>query len=797
MTSHQDCFPSILVIVYNHLRVEQLLMINIKHWAFLLSVLLFTACSSTSNLQQQASTQGTQTQSFDLTTHYLFGNSPNDAGMWLLPQIKGAVHAEMATKGLQLSSDEIYSQTRPSLNQAIVRLNIGEGGGGTASFVSGQGLLLTNHHVAYDAIASSSTAKKNYLDEGFYSEANAQEIPAEGYSLYIPIEQTEVTDRINAQLPDTLNNYERSQMEQQIRQQIIQQRKGGNQDLVVEIDDYWAGNRQFMAVYKVIRDIRLVYAPPSSIGKYGGDIDNWEWPRHTGDYSFLRAYVSPEGNGRAYNKDNVPFSPSRHLSINANGVQPNDFAMTLGFPGSTYRYQSSYAFHFYQDVRNPVMIKSFQAILDAMEYAAEQDEDIKVENASDRASVANTLKYLKGVQDGFRKYNVVDRKKEKEQKFQQWVKSDSARNVRYGRVLSQLDQAFNIASQTGDLLYGTYYALNNSTLLQIGGLYDDYYKYLEHPDSLSFSAGRKDTLLRQHRQMLESVNPEAQTMMLEQMVNIMASFPEGKKPLFFVDLFGNKTGDTLKTAVKNYVNDQLKKSVVYSPEQAEKLFNQPVQEANQNPTDPVVRLYRAIYDTFEFSRNNYSQHIAYLNPARERYVEGMLRFRQDSTEYPDANFTLRLSGGRVLGYQATDGIYNTPYTTFEGMIAKDTDEEPFDAPQELEDYYQSHSADSVSIPYATPSGHLVVNLLTTNDITGGNSGSPLLNGNGEVVGIAFDSNYEGVIGDYYYDPDLNRTINVDIRYVLFLMEEYTGANRILDELDIIRTGSNMQAEAAE
>ncbi len=447
---------------------------TVRTWGSLFALLLFTSCSSTSTLQQQEATAGqsTNSESFDLVTHYLFGDTPDDSGMWLLPQIEGAVHAEMQAKGLTLTSDEIYSPSTPSLNQAIVRFNIGEGGGGTASFVSGQGLMLTNHHVAYDAIAAASTAKQNYLEQGFYAKSNAREIPAEGYSLYIPVEQIEVTNQINAQLPDTLTYSERKQMGQQVRQQLIQQRKNGDEDLVVEIDDYWSGNRQFMAVYRVIRDVRLVYAPPSSIGKYGGDVDNWEWPRHTGDYAFLRAYVGPNGSGRSYNENNVPFQPSRHLRINANGVQPNDFTMTLSFPGSTYRYQSSYAYDFYHNVRNPVMIDAFQAILDGMEYAAEQDEEVAVENASDRASVANTLKYLQGVQDGFNRYNIIEQKKEKEQAFEQWVKSDSARNVRYGRVLSQLDQAFSIASQTGDMLYGTYYALNNSMLLQIGSLYE-------------------------------------------------------------------------------------------------------------------------------------------------------------------------------------------------------------------------------------------------------------------------------------------------------------------------------------
>lgn len=758
---------------------------------FLLSLLLLLSCSSTSTLQteQQAETTSTQVQSLDLVDHYLFGGSPNDAGMWLLPQIEGAVHSELAGKGLNLSSHQIYNPDSASLNQAIVRLNIGQGGGGTGSFVSKQGLILTNHHVAYDAIAAASQDKQNYLEQGFYAHSNSQEIPAPQYSAYIPIEQTEVTQQIEARLPDTLSNDQRSQMEEQVRQQLIQQRKDGNEDLVVEINDFWAGNRKFMAVYKVIRDIRLVHAPPSSIGNYGGDVDNWEWPRHTGDYSFLRAYVAPDGSSRSYNENNIPYQPARSLKIDAGGVRPNDFTMTLGFPGSTFRYESSYAFEFYNKVRNPVMVESFQAILDAYEYAAEQDSSAAVENASERASMANSLKYFQGIQDGFEKYDVIRKKKEREQAFEQWVKSDSIRSARYGHVLNQLDQAFTIASQTGDLLYAAYYALNNSTLLQIGSLYDPYFEYLQNPDSLSFSQGRRDTLVKQHEQLLESVNPEAQTIMLEQMIETLAALPENKKPRYFVNLFGEASGGQLKSQIDSFVENQLKKSLVYRPDSAMTFLNLSTQNAGALPLDPMVKLYREVYDSFILARQKYSQHLAYLDPARKRYVEGMLNFRQDSTEYADANFTLRLSGGRVLGYSPADGIYNTPFTTFEGMVAKDTDQKPFDAPQALEEYYKTHPQDTVSIPYSTPSGHLVVNLLTTNDITGGNSGSPLLDGDGEIIGIAFDSNYEGVIGDYYFDPELKRTINVDIRYMLFLMQEFSGADRLLEELEIVGVSS--------
>jgi len=751
-------------------------------WSLTL-ILLYAGCSTPSSTLEYAGTNTGKTSA--PSTGYFLGQAPDDSGMWLLPQIRGPVYAELAAKGLKVPAGQIYRADSPTLNRAIVRVNIGGDGGGTGSFVSDRGLILTNHHIAYDALAGASTPADNLLENGFYARNFEQEIPAAGYTLYIPIEQTEVTERLRRMIPDSLAASQQVQYEQFLRNQIIMGRKNGDDDLAVEIDDYWAGNRQFMSVYRIIRDVRLVHAPPSSIGKYGGDIDNWQWPRHTGDYGFLRAYVAPDGSGRTYHEDNVPFRPSRHLQIETSGVEPGDFTMTLGFPGTTYRYQSSYAFRFYRDETNPVTIRSYRAILKAMDYAADRDSAAAVENASERASFANSLKYLQGVQEGFEKYRIAERKKQREAAFSEWVENDSTRERYYGRVLSQLEQAFDIATQTGDLLYATYYALTHSALLQIGGLYEPYYEYLEHPDSLDFARSRRDSLLERHHSILDTVNVEAQNIMLGEMLHSLASLPRDKRMLYLVELFDEKQGSELAESIGSFLEAQRATSLAYDPRKARSLLDAPVNEAARRPVDPIVRLYRDIYRTFEFGRDNYIQHFRYLAPARMRYVKGMMEFRRDSTEYPDANFTLRLSGGRVMGYRAADGVYNMPFTTFGGMIAKDTDSEPFDAPQRLEDYYRRLTSDTatvISSRFATPTGHIISNFLTTNDITGGNSGSPVLNGEGRIVGIAFDSNYEGISGDYYYDPQLNRTICVDIRYMLFLMEEYSQTGRLLREL---------------
>ena len=711
--------------------------------------------------------------------------SPNDSGMWLLPQIRGTVHSEMVSKGLKLPADAFYSADKPSLNQAIMRVNIGNSGSATGSFVSSKGLILTNHHVGYDALASASSADTNYLDQGFYAPAMEQEIPAQGYSLYIPIEQTEVTQQITERVPDSLSYRERMQKEQQVREALIAKRKGNDDDLLVEIDDYWAGNRQFMAVYQVIRDVRLVYAPPSSIGKYGGDIDNWMWPRQTGDYTFLRAYVAPDGEARPYNKDNVPYHPDKHLKINANGVKPGDFTMTLGFPGNTYRHQSSYAFNFYENHRNEYLIESFQAVLDALEESAKNDPDHAVETASERASLANSLKYFKGVQTGFKKYHIVDQKRKIEDKFKDWIQQDSARKAEYGRVLGELDKSFRIAAQSSDILYLSLYALNYNQILGLAQVYQPYFNYLNHPDSLSISEEKKNQILQQQRQMLRKMDLSAQNDMLAEMLYNMQQLPEDHQLPYLYMQFGDKQEDTLKTAIHQFLAKQRETSVLYDTVKAKKLLEMPLKKARKQKDDAIIGLYDSLQNAFQTSRRNYIMHYSYLRPARKRYVKGMLEMSTDSTHYADANNTLRLSGGRVMGYSPEDGVYNTPFTTLKGMIAKDTDQEPFDAPQRLEDYYAKvENGDTTRSKY-TFRGHLPIDFLSTNDITGGNSGSPVLNANGDVVGVAFDGNIEGVVGDYFYDPDLNRTISLDVRYLLFLMDRYDHTQRLLDEMDII------------
>ena len=728
-----------------------------------------------------------------LTAGNLFGQSrhtPDDAGMWLLPQLKGPVYAEMKAKGLKVPASQFYSADSATLNKAIVRVNIGQTGGATGSFVSSNGLILTNHHVAFDAIASASTVKQNYLKNGYIAHNEAEEIPAKGYTLYIPIEEKDVTNEIQSRIPSGLSAAEHAQREQEIRQELISKRKGNDKDLEVEIDDLWAGNKQYMIVYRVIRDVRIVFAPPLSIGKYGGNIDNWMWPRHTGDFSFLRAYVAPDGSGRPYNKNNVPYHPQRFLKISLNGYHPGSFTMIMGFPGSTYRHQSSYAFDFYEQHRNPYLIDSFKAILDGLEYAANHNPETAVANASDRADFANELKYFQGVQKGFKKYHIVQRRRDQEKAFQQWIQQKPSRKAEYSGVLDSLKKGFQLADKSGDLLYSTYFTLNYSKPLKAAALFNRYYHYL-NSDTATFDNAMQDSLLAQRSRLVNSENMDAELLTLKEMLEMLANLPADKQIPYIEQQFGALSGEKLDKAVQSYLNKQLQTSIVFNAGQARGFLNLDKKTAKSLPKDDMLQLYDALRNAYISARQTYVEHFRIVAPARMNYVKGMMAFRNDSTEYPDANFTARMTGGRIMGYYPEDGVYYLPRTTLNGVIAKNTGKKPFNVPKVLMDWYKEHVTPQGTFEphnrYMTKTDSIIVCFLSTNDITGGNSGSPVMNANGNIIGIAFDGNIEGVVGDYFFDPNLNRTISVDIRYVLFLTDKIYHVERVMNELHIVKT----------
>lgn len=711
--------------------------------------------------------------------------------MWLLPQLNGPVYDALETKGLLLPESAFLAGNSKTLNNAIVRINVGEAGGGTGSFVSSKGLILTNHHVAYDGIASNSSVDVNFLSNGFVAKSFGEEIEAPGFTLYIPIEQIEVT----AQLAQTAASLDARSAEEAMRnakQQIIQNRTAQDPDIIVEIDDYWSGNRQFMSVYRIIRDVRLVFAPPSSIGKFGGDIDNWMWPRHTGDFTFLRAYVSPDGNSRPYDADNVPFVPDRFLQVSADGYKDGDFTMIMGFPGSTYRNESSYHFQYYEESQHPVLIRIFRGILAGLEAEAASNAELEVATASDRASYANSLKYFEGIYKGFSDYKIVDQRREQEAVFADWLKQDLIRQTEYSDVLPLVKKGYQNMSEYGAMIYAYVYTLNNSPLIEVAGLFAPAYAVIngELPRD-QLGSTELDSIRIVAAEAASLINADIEFARLRHFLVALAELPENVRPAILTELFSGFKGVDLEAKVDAFLEKQRTESVVLNTELAHEILLMRDSGSEAIKLDPFVQLHRELLEGYYSNIDGFQRAGSFMNQAEKEYVEAMLAFRDDPLQYPDANFTLRLSGGRIMDVHVRDTTFEAR-TYAEQILPKYTGIDPFDVPERqmkwINDWLSTmkQRPNVAASKYADIDGRLVVNFLSSNDITGGNSGSPIMNGRGDIIGVAFDGLIEGVVADYFHDPKYSRTINVDIRYILHVTDELYQLQHLIDEMGQIR-----------
>jgi hypothetical protein len=713
----------------------------------------------------------------------------NDAGMWLLPQLRGPVYQSLQQKGLELPESAFDTQQPNGLNRAIVRINVGESGGGTGSFVSSKGLVITNHHVAYDAIASLSSAEQNYLKEGFAAKNTGEELGAEGFSLYIPIEQVEVSQQLSMMIK-TMQAQDANQALEMAKQQLVDQRMQSNPDILAEIDEYWAGNRQFMSVYRIIRDVRLVFAPPSSIGKFGGDIDNWMWPRHTGDFTFLRAWVAPDGSSRPFHPDNVPYEPDRYLQVSDQGFQDEDFTMIMGFPGTTYRHESSYHFKYYQESQHPTLIRVFRGIMAGLEAEAALDPELEVLTASDRASYANSLKYFEGVHQGFFDYDIVNKRIEQEKKLEEWIAADLFRQTEYGDVMPLLKRGYENLSRQGALIYAYVYVLNNSPLLETAGLLAPAYALATGQRKAdAFTATEADSIRMLARAGLEGLNIGVEFARMKHFLTTLALLPDGSRPDVIEELFGGMSGEELDKAITAFLDEQMQTSVLTHPEKTEALLNMEANTIDPNKTEPFIQLHTELLEGYFANIQAFQNAGSFMNEATKKYVKAMLEFRNDPIEYPDANFTLRFTGGRIVGVSVRNASFGAR-TYLDEILPKYTGVDPFDIPEVqmkwINERQNATGRKAKPSAYSEPDGRLVVNFLSSNDITGGNSGSPIMNAKGEIIGVAFDGLIEGVVGDYFHDPKISRTINVDMRYILHVTEELYGLNHLIKEMGLSR-----------
>ena len=664
-----------------------------------------------------------------------------DEGMWLPNMIKSRIK-EMRKMGFRLKADDIYSDTKASLKDAVVQF----GGGCTGEFISPEGLLLTNHHCGYSSIQMLSSVEHDYLTDGFWAMSRSEELPVPGLTVTMLIKMEEVTARLAAGEREAA---------------IIEEAKIKYNADKAEIEPIYYGNQQVLYVYRTFRDVRLVGAPPSSIGKFGGDTDNWVWPRHTGDFSIFRVYANADNEPAEYSEENVPYRPARHFKVSTKGVEEGDFTMIYGFPGNTQEYVTADAVEYVAEVSNPMKIALRTIRLGIISEAQSKDVATRIAYAAKHANIANAWKKWQGESLGLGKLGTVEKKKEYEKAFAAWA----ADKPQYAHLLDSMHAAYKE-------VIPHYFAreLFNETIL---GMEFFNYAYWFH---IYDARGHKLTADKQaeaRRTYLNDYRKEIDHAISRRMLSeYIARMPKENVP-----------AELAAAIVKHGTPEAF---VDYMFANTRILTEYPLTREKYT-ADPMVQFAGWFYKTLQDNRLYAYRNLSNV-PAIEKwyrtYMQALREWDKERAFYPDANFTLRVAYGTVTGYENADGEYHTYLTTIDGIIAKDNPEiYDYDIPQSLRDIYKSKDYGRWAIEYNGRKS-VPVCFLASNHTTGGNSGSPVLNGKGELIGINFDRTWRSTMSDIEFDPSICRNISVDIRYVLFVMDRIGGAGYLLKEMGV-------------
>ncbi|WP_411897674.1 S46 family peptidase [Elizabethkingia occulta] len=691
-----------------------------------------------------------------------------DEGMWLMMLIKRLNGVDMQKEGLHLTPEEIYSVNNSSMKDAILQF----GGGCTAEIVSPQGLIFTNHHCGYGAIAAASTPEKDYLTNGFWAKNNGEEINSKGLSVRFFVRMDDATKRITSKLNNDMSADQRKAIiDAEIK--AIQSENSENGKYTVVVKDFFKGNEFYYFVFQDFKDVRLVGTPPSSIGKYGGDTDNWEWPRHTGDFSVFRVYADKNGNPAEYSTNNVPLKPKHHLPISLKGNKPGDFAMIVGYPGTTNRYLTSFGIEQMVSKDYPAWVEASKTAMDVMKKHMDKDDATRLAYASNYASVANYWKNRAGTIEAVYKNGTIGDKKEVEKKYQQWA--DKAENKAvYANVLANTDAYYKqISNRNIEKNYGAQFQRNAKYIrnsFQIGDALTSYMK-----QDASAQAAMKPKLEAAVKQAYEGFNTQLEAEMLSQMASLYQS-----------KVAADVASATVKSVNASELANIAQSSIFADAASVINFLNNPSAEKLAN--DKLYKFVAGYIGDNKVLAEKYAKTDEGFQKDSRLFMDGLMKAMPEKKFYPDANSTIRLTYGKIetLPKRADrdyTGIKQNYYTTMEGMIKKyKKGDEEFDLPQGLLDLYKKKDYGM----YKDKDGQLHVNFLSNNDITGGNSGSPIIDGYGRLIGLAFDGNSEALSGDIVFEPKLQRTINVDVRYVLWVIDKFAGAKNLISELTLVK-----------
>jgi len=699
-------------------------------------------------------------------------NMKADEGMWIPLLVERLNYVDMQEKGLNLTAEEIYSINNSSMKDAIVIF----GGGCTGEIISKDALLLTNHHCGYGTIQSHSTVEHDYLSDGFWAMSREEELKNPGLSVQFLVRIEDVSERVLSELNDEMTETERYEKVNEISKAIEEEAKGDTH-YKASVRSFYRGNEYYLFVYEVFKDVRLVGAPPSSIGKYGADTDNWMWPRHTGDFSLFRVYTAPDGSPASYAEENIPMKPKHHLPVSVKGVKQDDFSMILGYPGGTDRYLTSYGVKLAVDESNMTIVKIRAEKLAIMREGMDADEAVRIQYASKYAGTANYWKYYIGQTKGLKRLKVYDKKVEQEERFTNWVNANADRKAKYGQALPDIEEAYDIL-RTYNLTRWYYREAisRGAEILRFAGRFGTLRKQMEEDAEQEKIDKTIQSLRSYSERFFKNYNAGIDQNLLAAMMKMYyMNVPADQQPEMLQKLAAKNGGDFTEWAAMVF-----EKCNFTSPEKVNAFLDNPKEKAIAK--DPAYITIKEFSDNYIGLSEKMAASNDFQSKGNRLYIAGLREMDADKVFYPDANFTMRLTYGSVQDYFPGDAVRYEYFTTLEGVMEKeDPDNWEFVVPDKLKELYKKKDYGMYG------EGDVMhVCFLTNHDITGGNSGSPVINGDGELIGLAFDGNWEAMSGDIAFEPALQRTINVDIRYVLFIIDKFAGAQNIINELTIAK-----------
>ncbi len=692
-----------------------------------------------------------------------------DEGMWLPLLLEKYNIEDMQKKGFRLSADDIYSINHNSMKDAVVIF----GGGCTGDLISDEGLLITNYHCGFSYIQQHSTLEHDYLSDGFWAMSKEEELVNQGLEVRFLKKMKDVTEEVLEGIDDNMTEMERQSTIDSNINKLRQKYKENNEneDDKINIKAFFHGNQYFMSVYKVYKDVRLVGAPPSSIGKFGGDTDNWMWPRHTGDFSLFRIYTAADGSPAEYSEENIPMSPKKYFPISLKGFDKGDFAMVFGFPGSTDEYAPSYELELTTQTVNPVRIQMRERMLDKIKSAMEADKLIRIQYASKAAGISNGWKKWIGENRGLERLNAIEKKQQQEKAFKTWAKDTKYENILddYNNIYTQITPYEKIATCIFE-------SLNGLELMKIASASRSLINLVNQEASDERIEKKVESLKNRSSGFFEDYNKGVAKAVTKEILDYYFHNVE-------TEYWPEVIHTIEKKGLDKTVDKMFKKSVLADEENMTDYLNGFKGKVKKLKQDPVYELYQdfiSIYlDKISPRTNHYTIQLDSLD---RHYMAALMQWHEDKVFYPDANFTLRITYGNVDNYSSKDAVLYKYYTTIEGIMEKDDPEVyDYDVPEKLKTLYNSNNYGQ----YADEDGTMHVCFIASNHTSGGNSGSPVINENGYLIGINFDRNWEGTMSDLMYDPDMCRNISLDMRYALFIIDKFASASHLINEMTLI------------